>query len=595
MDPVTENRRLAREKTIVGRRNGGPMYQQLRGDILARIRRGEFGPGDQLPSENQLCEQYAVSITTARRALLELVKEGVVQRKAGVGTTVAPRVRQARLAFLSIDYKGDAWRTTPSAMGELLAGIGEYAWQHDAAFSTTGIEEDRASSYLRRLVEERSVDGVLLRTANDIHEEYLDILEHAGLPYVVIKRDIPGRTLNCVISNDAAGARMATSHLLELGHKRVGFVCAKPNITLGRERLAGYREALREWGIAFDGALVRQEPYFTIERGYQAVKKLLEQPSPPSAIFVASDTMALGGYEAARELHLKIPDDVAFVGYDDIAPVSVLQPPLTTVRTSYYDFGRLATELLIDLIDHKEVVNRRRVIEPALIVRASTQPPDSGAAQPSRLQSEEPPLPSEKPAVASWGRLSGKVVLGLGLTGEEGRSIARAYEAEGARIVVAESPPEGPQGTHHEASRRHSELTSALRDHGEIDVVVYGFDLGGDLGASLRQALIDGQVAASWMSKRTPSCLLYVASMKACDPSYGKALEDAARAGLAQIVKTLATEWAAKGIRVNALLHKGDDTGFRTRKLKEDLEGPAVFLASDEAAALTGQLLVLGG
>jgi DNA-binding LacI/PurR family transcriptional regulator/NAD(P)-dependent dehydrogenase (short-subunit alcohol dehydrogenase family) len=570
------------------------MYQQLRGDILARIRRGEFGPGDHLPSENQLCEQYAVSITTARRALLELVKEGVVQRKAGVGTTVALRVRRARLAFLSIDYKGDAWRTTPSAMGEMLAGIGEYAWQHDAAFSTTGIEEDKAASYLRMLVEERSVDGVLLRTANDIHEEYLDILEHAGFPYVVIKRDIPGRAVNCVISNDAAGAKMATSHLLELGHKRVGFVCAKPNITLGRERLAGYREALREWGIGFDGALVRQEPYFTIERGYRAVKKLLEQPSPPSAVFVASDTMALGGYEAARELRLRIPDDVAFVGYDDIAPVSVLQPPLTTVRTSYYDFGRLATELLIDLIDRKEVVDRRRVIEPALIVRASTQPPDSGATQLSRFQLEERALPPEEPVGAGRGRLFGKVVLSAGLAGEAGGSIARAYEAEGARIVVAESHSEGLQNAYHEATRRPLEFTGALREHGDIDVVIYGFDLGGDLGASLGQALIDGQAAASWMSKRVPGCLLYVASIGADDPSYGKVLEDAVRAGLAQMVKTLATEWAAKGVRVNALLRKAERTGFRTRRPK-DLEGPAVFLASDEAAALTGELLVLGG
>ncbi|HYW23039.1 MAG TPA: GntR family transcriptional regulator [Terriglobales bacterium] len=88
--------------------SGGPLYQQLRQQLFSRIRRGEFGPGDMLPSENQLCEEYGVSVTTARRALLELVKEGVVRRRMGVGTMVAPRVRQLSLGFVSIDSLGCA-------------------------------------------------------------------------------------------------------------------------------------------------------------------------------------------------------------------------------------------------------------------------------------------------------------------------------------------------------------------------------------------------------------------------------------------------------------------------------------------------------
>ncbi|WP_156947983.1 GntR family transcriptional regulator [Rubrobacter radiotolerans] len=154
------------------------MYQRLRQDLLARIRRGEFTPGSLLPSENQLCKQYGVSVTTARRAFLELVKEGVVQRKAGVGTMVAPIVRHARLSFLSIDYEGDAWRRTPSAMGEIVSGIGAASWQRDASFSMTGVGSDEAVGYLRRLAEERTVDGVLIRAADDIGEKHLKVLEN---------------------------------------------------------------------------------------------------------------------------------------------------------------------------------------------------------------------------------------------------------------------------------------------------------------------------------------------------------------------------------------------------------------------------------
>src|SRR5579884_1223764 len=133
-------------------KGNGPLYQQLRQEIVARIRSGEFAPGDLLPSENQLCAEYGISVTTARRALLELVNEGVVQRRIGIGTMVAPRVRAAHLAFVSINDFGDAWHYISSAIGDLVAGIGEFAWQRDVSFTMSGITEENALDHLRSLV-----------------------------------------------------------------------------------------------------------------------------------------------------------------------------------------------------------------------------------------------------------------------------------------------------------------------------------------------------------------------------------------------------------------------------------------------------------
>src|SRR5262249_51493203 len=118
--------------------NGAPLYRQLRRELFSRIRRGEFGAGAGLPSENQLCEEYGVNSTTARRALLELVKEGVIRRRGGVGTMVGSRVRQAHIAVLSVDYVGDAWGETSAAMGELIADVGELTWKRDASISMSG-------------------------------------------------------------------------------------------------------------------------------------------------------------------------------------------------------------------------------------------------------------------------------------------------------------------------------------------------------------------------------------------------------------------------------------------------------------------------
>lgn len=525
------------------------MYQQLRQDLLARIRRGEFGPGDLLPSESRLCDQYGVSAITARRALLELVKEGAVQRKAGVGTTVALRVPGMRLSFLSINYRGDAWRRTPSAMGELVAGIGEQVWQRDAALSMTGVEEDEAATHLRGLVEERAVDGVLLRTADDISEEYLEVLEGAGMPYVVVKRHIPGRMMNCVVSDDVAGARMATGHLLDLGYRRVGFVCAKPRTTVGRERLAGYKAALEEWGTPFDEALVRQEPYFTVRKGREAVEALLALPDPPTAIFVASDTMALGAYEAVRELGLEIPEDVALVGYDDIAPVAVLQPPLTTVRTSYYEFGRLAAQLLLNLVEGRVVPPQRRVIEPTLVVRGSTVR-GVPAAEPPR----EGALRFSKAVTGREGRLGGKqVVLSAMGEGKLGRDIARTLEAEGAEVASLN----GEVGT--------------LPGH--FDAFVHGFDA----GAGLEEALTLGREAAGIMSRRGGGNVVYVAH------SGGEPVARAARrAALAPVVEALAWEWSGRGVRFNGLVVGGGN-----------LASPLALLASDDGASLNGETLTV--
>ena len=537
------------------------MYQQVRQDLLARIRRGEFQPGSLLPSENQLCQQYEVSITTARRAFLELVKEGVVERRAGVGTMVSSAVRQSRLSFLSIDYEGDAWRRTPSAMGEVIAGVGAASWQRDASFSMTGVANDEAVGYLRRLVEERSVDGVLLRTADDISEEYLEILEDAGMPYVVIKRHIPGRPMNCVVSDDVTGARIATEHLLDLGHERIGFVCAKPHITVAKERLAGYRAALETRDLPFDEILVRQESHFTMGKGREAGELLLRLPNPPTAIFVASDTMALGIYEAVRDLGLQIPQDAALVGYDDLSPVAVLQPSLTTIRTSYYEFGRLAAQLLLNLIEGREAPPRKKIIDPALVVR------ESAAEPPSEERAAYVPLErTETDDYEETGRLAGKVIRFSGDSGPTCETVHRRCEQAGAQVIFeGATPPE---------SRSVAE---------RINTMVCELSAREDLYAGLESAASWGRNTARKMAQRGGAHVVYTVSVPTGDAVDAEL--EAARAAFESICRELHEEWGSRGVRVNAVVYVDG----------VDPAPTVVFLLSDEAMGMSGAAITLRG
>jgi DNA-binding LacI/PurR family transcriptional regulator len=529
--------------------SGGPLYQQLRQQLVSRIRRGEFGPGDMLPSENQLCEEYGVSVTTARRALLELVKEGMVRRRMGVGTMVAPRVRQLSLGFVSIDNIGGAWRGISAGMVELIGGIGELAWRRNASFSMSGVDEEGADECLRSVVEARSVDGILLRTANDIRREHLDILDAAGMPYVVIKRELAGRPHNRVVSDDLLGGRLATEHLVAQGHRRIGFVCAKPALTLTQERLRGHREALAAAGVEHDPGLVRLEPSFDEQAGRRAVRDLLQRPDRPTAIFVASDTMAIGAYGAARTLGVAIPRDVALVGYDDISTAALLQPSLTTIRTSYHDFGRLAAQLLLDLIEGRLTAPQRVVIEPELIVRRST-----GAA-PADVR----PLARSSAAPAPTGELAEKRVA-VGGPAAPADLLAAAVAAAGAEVVR----PAGGAG-----------------EPGQVDAAAHVVDLRSDLETGLAAAQAEAEQALRGLGTRGSLVLVALA------PAPQQAMRAAAAAGLAQIVRTLAGGWAARGLRVNAVLSG-----------EADLAGaaaPCRFLLSDAAAALSGHVLHLSG
>jgi DNA-binding LacI/PurR family transcriptional regulator len=480
--------------------SGAPLYQQLRQVLFSRIRGGEFAAGAMLPSENQLREEYGVSVTTARRALLELVKEGVVRRRVGVGTMVAPQVRQARIAVVTIANIDHAWRRVSAGMGELIVGVGELTWSRDASLSISGVDEERSDAYLRSLVEARSVDGVLLRTVSDIQEAHLDILEGAGMPYVVIRRERSGRPMNCVVSDDVRGARMAAEHLIQAGHRRVGFVCANPALKLTRDRLAGYREALANASIEFDEGLVRLEPSFAETMGQRAVDKLLALPSRPTAVLVASDTMAVGAYRAAHAVGLAVPDDVAFVGYDDIGPAAAMEPPLTTVRTSYYDFGRLATQLLLDLIDRRLEPPQRLVIEPQLVVRQSAGRP---RAKPRR------PAPAASRAPGRRVAVGGADVLGAALAGA------------GFEVV-----PE---------------------DAAEIDASVRALDLRRGLERELA-------IAAAAVERGARSVVL----VGLCPAAEGPA-RAAAVAALNHVTRELAGNWSARGVRVNGVVASNPD------------------------------------
>ncbi len=158
---------------------------------------------------------------------------------------------------------------------------------------------------------------------------------------------VADRSIPSIVSGEVLGGRTATERLIRAGHRRVGLIEGEVWMDASRDRLKGYRQALAHNDIPYDPALVRPGNWEPCA-GYEQTRHLMKLATPPTAIFYANDLMALGGYEALKELGLRIPADVAVVGYDDREIVQFLRPPLTTVLLPHFEMGTLAVETLVD-------------------------------------------------------------------------------------------------------------------------------------------------------------------------------------------------------------------------------------------------------
>lgn len=178
------------------------------------------------------------------------------------------------------------------------------------------------------------------------------------------------RSLPCVVPGDLLGGRTATERLLAAGCRRIGLVNGQNGLDASHDRLKGYTQALASHDIPYDQSLVRfgnWEP----SSGYEMTFELMAMDSPPDAIFCANDMMALGCFDALGKLGLKVPDDVAVVGYDDREIAQFTHPPLTTLVMPHYEMGEFAAELLIDDAGGLTLQPRVHKVECALVERLS--------------------------------------------------------------------------------------------------------------------------------------------------------------------------------------------------------------------------------
>lgn len=237
---------------------------------------------------------------------------------------------------------------------------------------------DVASPELARevggLIDETHVDGIILSSPVTDAAAALTELERRGIPFVRISPGTNHALTSSVFMDDVGAADDMTTHLINLGHRRIGFIVGHPNHMASDQRLFGYRRALDRAGLAFEPELVRPG-LFDFVSGAEAAEALLDLPACPTAIFASNDDMAAGVLSVAHRRGLIIPDELSVAGFDDTELASAVWPPLTTIRQPTRDLAYTAASLLFGRPDGVE----HRRLQHDLVLRMSTARPRADA------------------------------------------------------------------------------------------------------------------------------------------------------------------------------------------------------------------------
>ena len=229
---------------------------------------------------------------------------------------------------------------------------------------------EKEKMYLELLVTER-ISGAIILPSN---ANALKPLIKYQIPFVFVNRAFPEIPVDSVVLDNFSGAYMATRHLLELGHTRIGLINTPEDPAVGLQRFEGFKKALSDSGIKSEKELIVCGEY-DIQKSEEAALKLLELKQPPTAIFSLNNLMTIGMLKALNKKNVRIPEDISVIGFDDMDWLSFFSPPITVIQQPTQEIGQKAAELLFERLEKRyEGEPRQIILQPKLIVRESTKP-----------------------------------------------------------------------------------------------------------------------------------------------------------------------------------------------------------------------------
>ncbi len=332
----------------------------------------------------ELARRSGVSVATVSRVFNtpEVVSQLTRQRILDLAVEIGylPNESARTLATKKSNMVGLVWDTDHRRPGwrhpflqEILVALKTALSGHGlnllmlAGHDTAGPDDEQR--YVRA-VRRHNLDGAVI-IDNGTRDPAVLALVDAQVPCVALDLRVTGPTCTYVTSDNAGGAALAVRHLVERGHRRIGTIAGPQRTWPGAARLTGFRAALAEAGLPLDDGHVVEGDFY-LDGGHAAMRRLLALDDRPTAVFVAGDEMAIGALRAAHEAGLRVPDDIAVVGFDDIDAAALVPPGLTTVAQDKAGFGTAAAEALIAMLHDSEELPSPTALPTTLVMRGST-------------------------------------------------------------------------------------------------------------------------------------------------------------------------------------------------------------------------------
>ncbi|MFQ5863910.1 MAG: substrate-binding domain-containing protein, partial [bacterium] len=300
-----------------------PLYRQIAEDIEAKIASGQLEVGDQIDSQQELARRYGVSLITVKKALTELIKEGVLYSRVGKGTYVARKSpkfdisKHRTIGLVLMDLKSPFFSLIVHSVEKKAFEKG-----YNLLLSNSSQRMEKEESQINHF-RHIGVSGLIIASMTHVYRATSTIrqLQQEGFPYVIVSY-IKDEDIYYVGSDHEQGAYLATEHLIKLGYEKIGYINAEKGNLLGERRKQGFLKALqryeRPFRECFEFRLRLKGEWNDYQSGYEIGERFSTLSDRPEALFVYNDLAALGFEQAILENGLRIPNDIAIVGFDDI-------------------------------------------------------------------------------------------------------------------------------------------------------------------------------------------------------------------------------------------------------------------------------------
>lgn len=358
-----------------GRNKGDFIYRQVSKILRDEIASGNLKSGDRLPSLDLITLSYNINKATARRAVMELIDEGLLYTIPAKGTYVTDLATRSESSAVMLTIGVVSRVMVPGNTGyfhlELLESIRHELMQLNANMVVLPVSHITDDNTLMQVISGSHMNALIY--IGPFENITLTRLETLKLPSVILDHTASGIPIDAVTSDNRNGGYLAIKHLLNLGHRNIAVIAGTQWQPATTERLRGAEDAALDAEITLNNIIYSN---FTLSGGYEATAELLNNELLPTAIFYHNDEMAAGGAKAIRDLtNLHIPDDISIIGFDDVSLAEAVHPRLSTIHTPVQQMSKHAIYMLKQRMEDNSHVIGSTALATKLIVRESTASP----------------------------------------------------------------------------------------------------------------------------------------------------------------------------------------------------------------------------